>query len=58
MANKISGCIGVYWNIHKQKWHVRIRASGRRYELGQFKNLDEAIIARKEGENKYWNRRN
>lgn len=52
--NKKSGRTGVYWNIHKQKWHVRIRSHGRRYELGQFKKLDDAVEARIEGEAKYW----
>ncbi len=50
-----SGSNGVNFKASKGKWRVRIRANGKRHELGYFTDLDRAIDARVKGEKKYWN---
>ena len=47
-ANK-SGCTGVYKN-HKGKWTAQITFKGKTYYLGSYADKDEAIRARKRGE--------
>ena len=50
-----SGCKGVVWNEREKKWRVRISiGKGERKDLGQYKNLEQAIEARKKAEIKYW----
>lgn len=48
-----SGVIGVSWNKTAKKWYARIGVDGKRINLGKFDNLDDAIQARKEAEDKY-----
>lgn len=48
-----SGTKGVSWNKKHKRWVPNIRANGIRLYLGQFKTLEEAIIARRTAESKY-----
>ena len=48
-----SGVCGVYWDKKSAKWHSEIRNKGRKYSLGRFEELKDAIAARKSGEEKY-----
>lgn len=52
--NNTSGHIGVRWDKRNQKWVSTISCNGRSYYLGAFKNIEDAIIARKTAEEKYF----
>lgn len=53
-ANKIrSGVIGVIWKSNRSKWEAQIKAHGKNLFLGQFKNLDDAVKARRDAELEY-----
>ena len=58
MKNAInsSGVVGVSWDKRTKKWQARIGVNGGRIELGRFKDLNDAILARKEAEKKYLNK--
>lgn len=45
--NNKSGCKGVYWNSSAKKWQSGIEFRGKRYYLGLYNDLDEAIKSRK-----------
>ena len=40
-----SGVKGITWNKQEEKWQPQISANGKRFYLGKFTNLDDAIIA-------------
>lgn len=48
-ANK-SGVTGVNWDKSRGKWMAGIRFQGKRYNLGRFDDISDAISARKEAE--------
>jgi len=48
--NNKSGCSGVSWASNIARWRVQIRASGTRYQIGTFLDLDAAVEARKKAE--------
>lgn len=50
-ANK-SGVVGVNWDKSRGKWMAGIRFKGHKYNLGRFDNIQDAIDARKEAEQK------
>lgn len=52
-ANNISGHPGVAWDKRYEKWRARIKVEGTDTHLGYFTNLDDAIAARKAGEQQY-----
>ena len=52
--NNTSGTTGVYWNKQKNKWTSQIMKYGEVYYLGSFNNIEDAISARKAGEEKYF----
>lgn len=52
IGNK-SGHKGVRWYEQRQKWTAHIGFKGKQINLGYFNNLDDAIAARKAGEEKY-----
>lgn len=52
--NNTSGCSGVTWKEKNQKWEVRITVNKKRYNLGLYTDLNEAIKVRKEAEQKYF----
>lgn len=50
-ANK-SGIVGVNWDKSRGKWQASLRFKGHKYNLGRFDNIQDAIDARKEAEQK------
>lgn len=40
-----SGFKGVTWNKQDKKWQPQIRANNKKFYLGKFTNLDDAIVA-------------
>ena len=52
--NNTSGAIGVMWYPTKNKWIARIKVKGRSIYLGLFSNFDDAVLARKAAELKYF----
>lgn len=48
-----SGHMGVQWVKRDEKWRARINVDGKRKELGDFTNKDDAIAVRKAAEVKY-----
>jgi len=53
-SNNKSGYTGVSWNAKDRKWEANLTLKGKRYYLGQFAEKEEAIEARKAGEEKYF----
>lgn len=52
-----SGCIGVHWNKRSNKWVASITvANKKKVSLGYYVDINDAIKARKEAEQKYWGR--
>lgn len=49
-----SGVIGVEWHKTENKWRARLMKEGKRIELGQYTNKEDAIKARLKGEKKYF----
>ena len=49
-----SGVKGVFFNNRTQKWRAMLRFRGVNHYLGEYKDLNEAIKARKLGEEKYF----
>lgn len=49
-----SGCAGVTWKEKNQKWEVRISVNKKRYYLGLYDDINEAIKVRKKAEEKYF----
>ena len=50
-----SGYIGVSWIKSHNCWTVYVKVNKKNKWLGYYKNLDDAIAARKEGEKQYYN---
>lgn len=48
-ANK-SGVVGVNWDKSRQKWQASIRYQGKKYHLGRYDDISDAITARKQAE--------
>ena len=49
-----SGVTGVCWDKRRQKWLVRIHENGKEINLGYYSEFDDAVKARKIGEEKYY----
>jgi|DEB0MinimDraft_10_1074344.scaffolds.fasta_scaffold83881_1 hypothetical protein len=52
-STNTSGTHGVAYNKQNKNWRVRITVNKQIIEIGSFKNLDDAIVARKKAEAKY-----
>jgi len=52
-SNNTSGCTGVHWSKRSNSWKVEIGSMGKSIFIGYFKDLINAIKARKEAEIKY-----
>jgi hypothetical protein len=52
-VNSTSGYVGVTWNTRIKRWRVRLQASGRRMNLGHYKDKKEAALAYNEAAKKY-----
>lgn len=50
-SNNTSGTTGVHWD--HGKWCARITVNGKRIILGRFDDINDAVKARKEAEEKY-----
>jgi hypothetical protein len=50
-----SGHIGVSWFDLRKTWTVYVKVNKKNKWLGYYKNLDDAIAARKAGEKQYYN---
>lgn len=53
MENKKSGVPGVSWDKKNKKWLSRIKIKHKTYYLGRYYELEDAIKARKEAEEKF-----
>ena len=45
---------GVYFNKERSHWRASIRTDGRMVYLGSYATEEEAVVARKDAEKKYW----
>lgn len=52
--NNTSGTTGVSWDKYSKKWAAYIAINNKTIKLGRFANIDDAIKARKEAEQKYF----
>lgn len=48
-SNK-SGVVGVNWDKSRNKWQASIRFQGKKYNIGRFEHLEDAVKARKRAE--------
>ena len=53
-SNNTSGVTGVCWRKGKNKWVARISINHKEKTLGYYNSFEEAVIARKEAEDKYY----
>jgi len=54
LYDNVAGCIGVTWENKYQKWRARITTNYYIIHLGYFDTREEAIIARRAAELKYY----
>lgn len=54
-ANASSGVSSVNWEPQRKRWRAKITIKRKTIYLGYFKNKEDTIKARIEGEKKYWN---
>lgn len=52
-SNNTSGVTGVEWWASKGRWRASICFKGRRYYLGSYARFEDAVNARKRGEEKF-----
>lgn len=55
-SNNTSGITGVEWVASKQRWRATICFKGKRHYLGTYSNFEDAVKARKLGEEKFHDR--
>lgn len=53
-SDNTSGVTGVCWDKRSKKWLVRVYDNGKEICLGYFDDFDNAVTARKDGEEKYY----
>lgn len=53
-SNNTSGGKGVYWHSRDERWEAHIGLNNLQIYLGSFDSKDEAIKARKQAEDLYW----
>lgn len=53
-SNNWTGVSGVSWDYDRNKWQAYISINGKRILLGRFDIFEDAVIARKEAEEKYF----
>lgn len=54
MSNNTSGYKGITWDKDRNKWKVSLNENGICHNIGRFDELKDAVIARKEAEEKYF----
>ena len=52
--NNTTGFTGVWWSKQRQRYVAEIKVAYKKYHIGVYKILEQAVIARKEAEQKYW----
>lgn len=52
--NPLSGYTGIRYNPRADSYYVRIMVNKKEISLGHYKNIDDAIAARKAGEERYF----
>ena len=52
--NNTSGYAGVSWNKARSKWEAHIKVKGKKINLGLYCDIEDAVTARKEAEEKYF----
>ena len=52
--NNTSGVTGVCWNNKRNKWEAKIMVNRKTINLGRYNNFEEAVVARKQAEEKYF----
>ena len=52
-SNNSSGVTGVHWVKQQQRW-ASIGFKGKRHFLGSFERFDDAVVARQEAEQQYF----
>lgn len=53
-TNNTSGRCGVWYNKLRNKWVAEIKVNGKKISLGYYKEIDDAIKARNDAEEKYF----
>ena len=53
-SSNTSGAIGVNWHKRDKRWSARIRFNGKKLHLGCFDDINDAIEARRQAEDKYY----
>lgn len=53
-ANNTSGVRGVSWSKKKQDWEAYIKFKGQHHHLGHYKKFEDAVKARRLGEERYF----
>lgn len=53
-VNNKSGTKGVYWDSWSKKWRAELVLNSKKITLGRYLSITDAIIARKNGEGKYY----
>ena len=53
-SNNTSGYMGVTFNKESEKWDAQLKFNGKHIYLGSFFNIEDAIIARRNGELEYF----
>ena len=51
--NNSSGVTGVKWRKNRSRWEAEIKVAGRAVYLGNFRDLPDAVAARKAAESRY-----
>lgn len=49
-----SGVTGIDWSKRRNKWRARITINKKTINLGDFKNFDDAVKARKDAERRFF----
>mgnify|MGYP004668520703 CR=1 FL=1 len=52
--NNRSGCKGVCWDAHRKRWAAYISVHGKRIHLGRYNQIEDAVKARRQGEDEYF----
>lgn len=53
-SNNTSGHTGISYDYSANKWRARLRVKNKTINIGRYTNLEDAIKARKEAEEKYF----
>ncbi len=54
LRSNTSGYNGVHWDRRRQRWVAQIGFKGKRYSLGSYKKIDDAVRARKNAEERIY----